>query len=188
MVGSLLRLYKKIGTDAKVWHLYRLIKYIETFSAASTLSELFFSGSTEELVVEDDEEQRDCKADARGAGSLHVDGLSLGKLGMAAHIRQDQGDQQQDVHRTVHVVEISPADEADEDGQADEDQDWVILADLRLFFLVVGFILLVELFLQFLILICHGDSLPFRFTYILCILYRFVNFFAKRIAGGEDDC
>ena len=35
MVGSLLRLYKKIGTDAKVWHLYRLIKYIETFSAAS---------------------------------------------------------------------------------------------------------------------------------------------------------
>jgi len=35
MVGSLLRLYKKIGTDAKVWHLYRLIKCIETFSAAS---------------------------------------------------------------------------------------------------------------------------------------------------------
>ena len=81
---------------------------------ALTLSELFFSGSTEELVVEDDEEQRDCKADARGAGSFHVDGLSLGELGMAAHIRQDQGDQQQDVHRTVHVVEISPANEADE--------------------------------------------------------------------------
>ena len=36
MVGSLLRLYKKIGTDAKVWHLYRLIKCIETFSAASS--------------------------------------------------------------------------------------------------------------------------------------------------------
>ena len=37
MVGSLLRLYKKIGTDAKVWHLYRLIKCIETFSAASRM-------------------------------------------------------------------------------------------------------------------------------------------------------
>ena len=42
MVGSLLRLYKKIGTDAKVWHLYRLIKCIETFSAASTASLLYF--------------------------------------------------------------------------------------------------------------------------------------------------
>ena len=85
---------------------------------------------------------------------------AIGELGMAAHIRQDQGDQQQDVHRAVHVVEISPADEADEDCQSDEDQDRIILADFRLFLLVVGFVLLVELLLQFLILICHGDSLP----------------------------
>ena len=42
MVGSLLRLYKKIGTDAKVWHLYRLIKCIETFSAASPSRWLFY--------------------------------------------------------------------------------------------------------------------------------------------------
>ncbi len=41
MVGSLLRLYKKIGTDAKVWHLYRLIKCIETFSAASKICQRF---------------------------------------------------------------------------------------------------------------------------------------------------
>ena len=47
MVGSLLRLYKKIGTDAKVWHLYRLIKYIETFSAASSISEDFLTDSGE---------------------------------------------------------------------------------------------------------------------------------------------
>ena len=45
MVGSLLRLYKKIGTDAKVWHLYRLIKCIETFSAASQLVCAFCAGN-----------------------------------------------------------------------------------------------------------------------------------------------
>lgn len=117
-------------------------------------------GSTEELVVEDDEEQRNREADARGAGAFDVDGSRLGEFGVAAHVRQDQGDRQQDVHRAVHVIKISPTEEADEDGQPNEDQDRVVLADLRLFLLVVAFVLLVELLLQFLILICHGDSLP----------------------------
>ena len=51
MVGSLLRLYKKIGTDAKVWHLYRLIKYIETFSAASNCFGAFLQTELMESVI-----------------------------------------------------------------------------------------------------------------------------------------
>ena len=116
-------------------------------------------GSTEELVVEDDEEQRNREADARGAGAFDVDGSRLGKFGVAAHVRQDQGDRQQDVHRAVHVIKISPTEEADEDGQPNEEQDRLVLADLLRFLLVVWFVLLLELLLQFLILICHGASL-----------------------------
>ena len=112
------------------------------------------------LVVQFDKEQRGSEADGDKAGPFDQDPLGLRELPVAARVGEGERNREQEIHHAVYGVEGLPADEQDEDGEADNADQQEILADF--FFRLVRFLLLrMDFMLKFSVLLCHRNHHAF---------------------------